>query len=173
MILAGLKKKSNQIFFKKKTALFLGNNTPNIPTAINSVIVFLDDISDKKMVKKSLLTLVGNANTSFEFVVFQDKTTKKAKETGVFTSQDFGWFGNIHSQILKHILLKKYDLLVNYQKEDNVYTNLLLLQCKALFAVGYAHLNKNFYNLLIDCKAKDKGLFDQELKKYLDILNKK
>ena len=103
-------------------------------------------------------------------MVFQKKRNNNNNVEGFYTPQDFGWNGIIKSDQLNKILTNKYDLLINYSKVENIYTNLLLLQCKIGFRAGFKHLDNRFYDLLIDCKSDDFKLFDKELLKYLKIL---
>jgi hypothetical protein len=44
------------------------------------------------------------------------------------------------------------------------------LQSKAAFKVGFAHLDKRLYDLMIRCEADEIALFNEELLKYLVIL---
>ncbi|MEX1382402.1 MAG: hypothetical protein AB1Z17_03310, partial [Lutibacter sp.] len=90
----------------------------------------------------------------------------------LFSSKDFGWYGKINNDTLKNILTKKYDLLINYSKIDYLYNNILLLHSKVAFKVGFASLDNRFYDLLINCKTSEIALFNKEVRKYLEILNK-
>ncbi len=63
-------------------------------------------------------------------------------------------------------------MLINYSKVENLYSNLLILQSKTAFKVGFSYQNNELYELMIDCKSGDYGTFNAELEKYLTILNK-
>ena len=136
------------------------------------MLVFLDDISEKENVYKNLIALFEIERDDIDLIVFQQKISKEQVLEEISTPKDFGWFGKIKSDKLKTILTKKYDLLINYNNVDNLYCNLLLLQCKIAFKAGFAHLDSRFYDLIINCKADNFDLFNKELKKYLTILNK-
>ncbi|WP_299528546.1 hypothetical protein [uncultured Lutibacter sp.] len=172
MIFTGFKRKSNQIFFNRRLKDLLKKSTAISSKEIKRVIVFLDTISEKDKVKKEILALFNIAEKDLKMVVFQQKVSKEESSEDIITPKDFGWYGRINSEKLKTILTKKYDLLINYSKVDNLYSNLLLLQCKIGFRAGFKHLDNRFYDLLIDCKSDDFKLFDKELLKYLKILKK-
>ena len=172
MIFTGFKRKSNQIFFNKKASDFLKKSTVASSEKIKHILVLLDDISEKDRIYKDLMVLFNLIEEDIDLIVFQRKAIKNHVLEEIITPKDFGWYGKIKSDKLKSVLTKKYDLLINYSKVDDLYSNLLLLQCKAAFKTGFAHLDGRFYDLTIDCESSDFDVFNKELKKYLTILNK-
>ncbi len=174
MIFTGFKRKSNQIFFNKKVSELLNKPTETGSNLIKTVLIILDDASEKELIEKDVQDIVGISKNKLETILYQEKPQKLQKENSlqaaIISPNDFGWFGAVKSEKAKHILTKKYDLLINYSKVDALYSNLLLLQSNIKFKVGFAHLNNRFYDLLIDCKPDNVHLFNQELKKYLRIL---
>lgn len=172
MIFRGFKRKSNQIFLNKKFKNLLDNNLKNSSKKVEKILVFLDDVSKKTVVKKDLINLFKISENEIDIIVFQQKKSKINVDEDVFSPKDFGWFGKVKSPVLKDILTKKYDLLINYSKVENIYCNLLLLQSKTSLRVAFSHLNNQFYDLLIQCKPSEIKMFNNELKKYLTILNK-
>ncbi|WP_111709176.1 DUF6913 domain-containing protein [Lutibacter citreus] len=172
MIFTGIKRKSNQLFFNKKAKEFVENNVNENSGKIKNVIVLLDDINENETLVKELKKELNLNEKGLKVVVIHQQNNKNKEDEIGFYPQDFGWYGKIKSEELKNILTKKYDLLINYSKIDNLYNNLVLLQSKSSFRVGFAHLDNRFYDLLIDCKSTKTSLFNKELKKYLTILNK-
>jgi len=172
MIFKGIKRKSNQIFFNKQVQNFRINSQMNSSKNIKKVIILLDDASIKATIEKELITLLNISEKDVEIIIFNKIVDKSNSNKNIFTPEDFGWYGKLKSDTLKSILTKKYDLLINYSKVENLYNNLLILQSKSAFNIGYAHLNKSFYDLLIDCNPSNYKLFNIEIKKYLKILNK-
>jgi len=172
MIFTGFKRKSNNFFFNKKVSDFLNKSKPISTEKIKRIIVFLDNTTEKDSIHKDLMALFNFNKSDIDLIVFQQKINKTQVLEGIITPKDFGWYDKIKSDKLKIILTKKYDLLINYSKVDDLYTNLLLLQCKAGFKTGFAHLDGRFYDLTIDCEVSDLAVFNKELKKYLTILNK-
>jgi hypothetical protein len=170
MIFTGFKRKSNQIFFKKTLPGFLKNEHKSPFDEVKKVLIFLDDNVEKELVVSTLAALLKISESAIKVVVFQRKLRKENTSDDIITPKDFGWYGNIDNEKLKNILTNNYDLLINYSKVDNVYLNILLLQCKAAFSVGFAHMDKRLYDLLIRCEPDEIDLFHEELIKYLVIL---
>ena len=170
MIFTGFKRKSNQIYFKKTLPNFLKNEHKSPFDEVKKVLVFLDDNIEKEFVVRELATILKISESNIKVVVFQRKLRKEDAPDDIITPKDFGWYGKIDNEKLKNILTNKYDLLINYSKVDNVYLNILILQCKAAFSVGFAHMDKRLYDLLIRCETDEIDLFHEELIKYLVIL---
>jgi hypothetical protein len=172
MIFTALKRKSNQIFLKKINSENKRFEQQNNTKQVKNVLVFLDDIKLNNEVERILIETFELPSTAFEFVVYQQKSSKNNIENHIITHRDFGWFGKLKSEKLKNILTNKYDLLINYNKIDQFYTNLLVLQSNASFKVGFAHLKSGLYDLTIQCNHNEIELFTKEVKKYLKILKK-
>jgi hypothetical protein len=172
MIFTGFKRKSNQIFFNKRV-VEVQNNSNNISSEkVKKILIFLDDGSEKDQIKRELLALFQVSENDLRIVVFSKSISKDQVTEEIITPKDFGWYGKVKSEKLKNILTNTCDLLINYSKVDNIYTNTLLLQYKAAFKVGFSHLDNRLYDLLISCNSTDISLFNKELKKYLKILGK-
>ena len=172
MIFTGFKRKSNQLFLNKKLSEFLKKTISISSNEMKQVLIILDSNFNLDKIEKELSTILNISNNNIEFVIVQQKVAKDQIIDGVISPKDFGWYGKIKSDKIKAVLTKKYDLLINYSKVDNLYSNLLLLQCKAAFRAGFEHLDNRFYDLLINCDSDDFSSFNKELKKYLTILNK-
>ncbi|GGK45059.1 MULTISPECIES: DUF6913 domain-containing protein [Flavobacteriaceae] len=172
MIFTGIKRKSNQLFFNKKVKELLANAAESNSKKINNVLIVLDDISLKEVTLANLKNNLGIQESNIEILVFLQKKSKENDDKHLFSSKDFGWYGKINNEYFKNILTKKYDLLINYSKIDYLYNKILILHSKAAFKVGFASLDNRFYDLLINCKTSEIELFNKELKKYLEILNK-
>ena len=172
MIFTGIKRKSNQLFFNKRLPELLKKSVGKPSQKITSILVLLDEFSDKKGINSFLNEVLGIPKNKIELLVFQRKIKKERVLDNIITPVDFGWYGKINSGKLKNILTKKYDLLINYSKVDTIYCNLLLLQCNVGFRIGFSHLDNRFYDLIINCESTDIESFNKEIKKYLQILNK-
>ena len=170
MIFTGFKRKSNQIFLKKNLQSLLKNEHKSPFDEVKKVIIFLDSNTNRTSILSALTSMLKISESDIKVVVFQQKLRKESASDDIITPKDFGWYGKIDNEKLKNILTNKYDLLINYSKVDNVYLNILLLQCKAAFSVGFAHMDKRLYDLLIRCEPDEIDLFHEELIKYLVIL---
>ncbi len=172
MIFTGFKRKSNQFFFDKQLPKLLKNSAMNSQGKIKKVLIFLNDVTEKDAVLNSLEKALNISKNNIKIIIFQQKIPKESTDDNVISSKDFGWYGKITSEKLRNILTKRYDLLINYSKVDNLYNNVLLLQSKTAFKAGFSHLDNRLYNLLINCESSNLELFNKELKKYLTILKK-
>jgi hypothetical protein len=172
MIFTGFKRKSNQIFFNKTLPSLLKNEHETPFEEVKKVIIFLDENLEKAHVVSQLVTILKIPESNIKVIVFQRKLKNEIETDDIISPKDFGWYGKVESEKLKNILTNKYDLLINYSKVDNVYLNILLLQCKAAFKVGFAHLDKRLYDLMIQCEPNEIDLFNEEMIKYLGILKK-
>ncbi len=170
MIFTGFKRKSNQIFFNKTLRSLLKNEHESPFEEVKKVIIFLDENSEKAHIVSQLVTILKISESNIKVIVFQRKLKNEIETDDIISPKDFGWYGKVESEKLKNILTNKYDLLINYSKVDNVFLNILLLQCKSAFKVGFAHVDERLYDLMIRCELDEIDLFNEELKKYLGIL---
>lgn len=172
MIFTGFKRKSTQLFFNKQLHKLLEDSKKQTSNKVESVVVFLSDVTEKEAIQQGLIKCLELPTNSIVFVTFLDYLSKDKHIKNCYSPKDFGWYGKIKSNELKTVLTKKYDLLINYSKIENIYCNLLVLQSKAAFKVGFSNADNRLYDLMIDCDLLNVELFNSELKKYLKILNK-
>lgn len=172
MIFKGIKRKTNQIFFKKELRKWKANRVRLEPQKIRKALVFVDKMSGLDDIYYNLLKLLKLKETDVLILTFEGAVWDGNEFVHILSERDFGYYGKLKSERLKIILTNRYDLLINYSKVENLYSNILLLQCETAFRVGFAHLDDRFYDLLIDCEPGNIELFNAELIKYLKILNK-
>ncbi len=172
MIFTGFKRKSTQFFFNKQLQKMLGDSKKHESNKLQKSVVFLNDSSNKEAILQSISKHLGLTEDNIDVVIFYNKINKDTTCENCFSPKDFGWFGKVKSDVLKAVLTKKYDLLINYSKVENIYCKLLVLQCEAALKVGFSEVDTRLYDLMIDCEISDIALFNSELKKYLEILNK-
>lgn len=99
----------------------------------------------------------------------RDKNSPYA--TPIFSDRDLGWGGAIENSHAKEFLDKEYDLLINYYTSDTLLLQLMTLQTKARFNVGFGEVDKKLNDLILNTSIKDFEIFKKELRKYLFILN--
>lgn len=172
MIFTGFKRKSNQIYFNKNWQKLLEKSSLDSNNGIKRVLVIVNNKLEKELIEKELVNLFSLSEGAIDTIIFQQKAKKEERNNGVISPKDFGWNGNFKAQKIENILTNTYDLLINYSKVENVYCNLLLLQCKTAFRVGFGHLNKQLYNFIVKCDPTELSIFHNELMKYLKILKK-
>ena len=172
MIFTGFKRKSNQFFFNKTLPSLLKKEHESPFEEVKKVIIFLDENSEKAQIITQLVTILKIPESNIKVIVFKRNLKNEIETDDIITPKDFGWYGKFDSERVKNILTNKYDLLINYNKIDQFYTNLLVLQSNASFKVGFAHLKSGLYDLTIQCNHNEIELFTKEVKKYLKILKK-
>lgn len=172
MIFAGIKRKSNQLFLKNNLPGLLEGFNAEKHDVVQNVLVLCDNIDRAIKIKQLLINDLRLQKDSIDLAVFQKTPMAVEADIIAISPSDFGWYGGIKSGALRKILTNKYDLLINYNKIDNLYTNLVLLQCQSSFRVGFEGSDDRFYDLLINCNKEDAITFGDELKKYLLILKK-
>ncbi|WP_179320232.1 DUF6913 domain-containing protein [Winogradskyella helgolandensis] len=89
-----------------------------------------------------------------------------------FSPKDFGWKGTIKNLDLQAFIEEPFDMLICFYKNDVLQLNMITAASKANFKVGISRNDERLYDLIIDVDLKDINIFKQELKKYLNILNK-
>lgn len=94
----------------------------------------------------------------------------------VFTPAGISWTGKIKDEEVKKFLNREFDLLISYNHTDNQSENkalnFIIGASTAGLKVGRVENGPQLYNLAISTRFEDVGVFIEELKKYLKILNK-
>lgn len=142
--------------------------------------------------KVKTIAVLLNASEFHEFEVFRiyfkelDLTSPKHKIVAFtlddklehnkwnthYSPKDFGWKGKINNIDLEAFINEPYDVLICYFKTQVLYLDYITAASKANLKVGISNYDKRLYDLIIDVELKDINIFKQELKKYLNILNK-
>lgn len=172
MIFTGFKRKTNQIFIKNHIGDFLKKEAKKNQNKVENILIFVEGVSEISIIKKELIEQLNINENQLEIVVFQQKVSNNEVEYPTITPQNFGWYGKLKQEKFPFNLTKKYDLLINYSKVDNLYLNLLLLQMSISFKIGFSYFDDRFYDLLVNCNALNIAIYTNEIKKYLTILNK-
>lgn len=89
-----------------------------------------------------------------------------------YSPKDFGWNGKIKNIDLDAFISEPYDVLICYYKKEVLQLDLITAASNANLKVGISRNDERLYDLIIDVDLKDINIFKQELKKYLNILNK-
>lgn len=89
-----------------------------------------------------------------------------------YSPKDFGWSGKTNNLELEAFLNEPYDLLICYFKTQVLHLDYMTAASKANLKVGISKHDERLYDLIIDVELKDINIFKNELKKYLNILNK-
>ena len=113
------------------------------------------------------------SNSENELFVYSDKKIKTHfSESQVFSNGDFSLSGKIKNESLSAFVEKPFKLLISYYRTENVFLDFVATQSRAIFKTGLATETNLYKDLIIDTDLKDIDLFENELLKYLKILNR-
>jgi len=101
-----------------------------------------------------------------------DKKIAQEFPEAMFTDADLGFRGALKNDSVSSFINKTYDGLLSFYKEDKLVLNLVAVQSKAKFKIGFSGANEVINDLSIATELDDIKTFTFELKKYLSILNK-
>ena len=103
---------------------------------------------------------------------FKPASQKTEQKAHFFSEKSFGWQAQVKDAKLKAFLNEPFDLLIGYFNKNSLYTELAVLQSNASFKAGISKVNQHLYDLEIAEFPKNIDRFLEELKKYLQILQK-
>lgn len=171
MFLKRFKEKSNQKYINK---VLSDRNTSVNGDKIKSVAIILnhDEFHDFEVFKNYLKELNLNAPKHKIIAFSADKNSEHSTWDTYFNPKDFGWRGKILNPDLETFINRNFDVLISYYKEDVLELNLIAAASKANFKVGISRRDERMYDLIIDVSPDEISTFKNELKKYLNILNK-
>lgn len=171
MFLKAFKEKSNRKYINKLL------DAPQVESSSNKVktiaVLLYKDEFDNFEVFNQYFKELNLSSPKHKVIAFtkDDKFESSQWETH-FSPKDFGWKGKINSVDLQSFLDEPYDCLISYYKKDVLELDLITALSKAKFKVGLNRGEERLYDLIIDIKPNDIEVFKEELKKYLNILNK-
>ncbi|NNJ89809.1 MAG: hypothetical protein HKP53_10430 [Eudoraea sp.] len=175
MFLQGLKDK----FKHKSGEKYLKNELLKNPEIERSkkgiknvgVIVDLDTFDNADYFQQfiEIFNLRPNAVKIIGYRGFYDKNSPYA--TPIFSDKDLGWGGAVENSYALEFLTKEYDLLVNYYTRDTLILKLMTVKTKARIKVGFAEIDTELNDLILQTQLQDFKTFKTELKKYLKVMN--
>jgi len=171
MFLKAFKEKSNQNYINKLlTARKAVVDSRKV--GFVGVILNLNEFTDFEAFRMYFKSL-GLKSPRIKIIAFmeEDKEIDFHWET-YFTPKDFGWKGKINKIEIQTFVDTEFDALISFYKEENMELNLVTAQSKANFKIGLSNNDQRQYDLIIDVKPNEFGLFKNELTKYLTVLNK-
>ncbi|CAM1353890.1 DUF6913 domain-containing protein [Tenacibaculum halocynthiae] len=139
---------------------------------VKSIAVILDNESLVNVIQANLTNKLPFKKEDITFLVQREFSKKQEITPMFFTEEELGYKASLKSDNLKNFVKKEYDLLINYTKSSNLYTNVITLQSQAKLKVGFAEVDDRLYDLVVADTTFNEAILNQELKKYLTILNK-
>lgn len=169
-MISKLKQKSIQKIYDNSIV----KNTTKIYNAnkVSKVVIILDNESLENVMVANLINKLPFKKENIVVLIFREYSKKQETSSKFFTDNDFGYKASLKSDNLKNFVKNDYDLLINYVKTPNLYTNIITLLSKASLKTGFAGIDDRLYDLVISDKGLNEAVLNQELKKYLTILNK-
>jgi Family of unknown function (DUF6913) len=171
MFLKRFKVKSNQKYINN----ILNSRKPNVDACkIESVgvIINFDEFNNYDVFRK-LFKNIGILENKIKFVTFiTDEKLTPNNWDAYFNPKNFGWKGKINGVELQEFVDIEFDALISYYKEDNLELNLVTALSKANFKIGISGKDQRLNDFIIDVKPNQTQVFENELIKYLKVLNK-
>ncbi len=169
MILKGIKR----IYIQKKIKRALeqvSSQENGQNSKINSVLILIDE-NTSPSISKMISSRLAIDKRNIKTLIFKENPKKEQIVEGIVSEKDFSLFGNLKNEIIKKQLNQNVDLLLDYTV-GNIFLNLITVLSKSKFKVGLSKNNTQLFDFLIDVKNNEIDVFNDELVKYLKILNK-
>ncbi|WGH75799.1 hypothetical protein P8625_01150 [Tenacibaculum tangerinum] len=169
-MISTLRKKSIQKVYDK--LVVKEENTQHKETKVKSVAILLDNEALVNVVIANLTNIFPFQKTDIRVLVYKEYSKKEEPSPEFFTEKDIGFKASLKSDNLKDFVKNNYDLLINYTKTSNLITNMVTLLSQADFKAGFAEIDDRLYDIVVADASFNEAVLNQELKKYLTILNK-
>ncbi|MDH3321379.1 MAG: hypothetical protein OEM04_00225 [Flavobacteriaceae bacterium] len=172
MGILNLKSKTAHKYIKKQP-----KNTTNLELSsvnkIQTVVVIaeVDLFKTYDFTKKLSENLRIDKNNIKVILLTNDSNEKAFEFYEVFSEKSFGLNGKLNNESLKNMVDAPSDLLINYCSEATVYGQVLTCRSKAKLKVGFENEYAYLYNLTIQLPGNKIDTFNNEIVKYLEILN--
>ncbi|MBT8273825.1 MAG: hypothetical protein KJO77_08465 [Bacteroidia bacterium] len=171
MFLKRFREKSNQKYIEK----ILNSEVRNVhKNKVESVGVILNNDEFKNLDQMRLmLKNVGIKDNKVKFISFiEDEKSKPNSWDAFFNPKDFGWKGKINNVELQEFINTEFDALISYFNHDIPELNFVTALSRANFKIGISNHDPRLYDLIIDIETKHLHVFQNEILKYLKVLNK-
>ncbi|CAL2101145.1 conserved protein of unknown function [Tenacibaculum sp. 190130A14a] len=139
---------------------------------IKKVAIVLDNESLINIVLANLTNKLPFTKEQITVFTLREYSKKQEESPEFFTENDFGFKASLKSDNLKNFVKNEYDLLINYTKSSNIFTNMVTLLSQAKLKAGFANIDDRLFDIVVSDEAFNEAILNQELKKYLTILNK-
>ena len=170
MFFKGFKKKSAQKYISKCLKI---KNTPSVGKITNLAILVDVAVYDEFPFISEISNVFNIEKESIDILYYTlDKNLVKQYPEKMFTDNNLGFGGMIKNDVVLSFIEKPYDGLLCYYNENKLMLNLVAVQSKAKFKIGFSGINELINNLSIATDLENIKEFTFELKKYLSILNK-
>ena len=141
-------------------------------TKIKSISVILDhQLGIEKESFKKMAELFNLSDKNIRVLTYYRSPNKIDKETfnSSYSFKDITNFGKINS-VLNEFCTKKSDILINYYDRNDINLKYISAKCVKKLSIGFAGVDHELNDLIIDIDAKNIGLFTDECFKYLKTI---
>ncbi len=171
MFLKVFKDNSNQKYINKLLAARKAAVDSRKISSIGVILNF-DEFKDFEAFRSYIKELGIKPNKTKIITFIKDEKDINFHWETYINTKDFGWKGKINNVELQTFIETEFDALISFYKEDILELNSIVAQSKANFKIGLSNTDQRLYDLIIDVKPSQLGIFKDELKKYLTVLNK-
>jgi hypothetical protein len=119
---------------------------------------------------RNLSSNFGLDRDDFEIILYQNsKKRENLDDYGYFDEKDFSLLGKIGGKDLKKFVDTKFDLLINYCTQEDVFSEFVCVKSKAKLIAGFKNDTYDNYDISIKIERNKIDTFNEELTKYLQI----
>ncbi len=172
MNFSGLKKKTTFQYYEKQLKK-IKRTDKNIPQKISTVGILADSrLFGSYDISRNLSQKLNMPHKNFEIIIFENlKDDFVTQHYNTFNEKDFGMYGKIKAANVRDFIDSPYDLLINFNNENNIFMNVVALRSKAKFKVGFAFDElSELYDFMVNIEGNKIDIFNDELSRYLQIL---
>ena len=141
---------------------------------IKSISVILDhQLGIEKQCFKNMAELFDLSEKNMRVLTYYQSPKKVAEETsnGSYTFKDITNLGKING-VLNNFCAKKTDILINYYDRNDINLKYISAKCVKNLSIGFANVDHELNDLIIDIDPKNIDLFKDECVKYLKTIYK-
>ena len=141
---------------------------------IKSISVILDhQLGIEKQCFKNMAELFDLSEKNMRVLTYYQSPKKIDEETSnsSYTFKDITNLGKING-VLNDFCAKKTDILINYYDRNDINLKYISAKCVKNLSIGFAKVDHELNDLIIDIDAKNIGLFEVECIKYLKTIYK-
>lgn len=170
MLINAIKNKSLKSKFKR---LYSKNRTNNLLDNINTVVFLVDKEEDvfeinhfleKKLEAKEIIPVLVSSSAY---------KTESHQNLLAFSLNDFTIFGRLKSNNKKELVKRDLDLLINYTTGHNFIANVLTLKFLSKFKIGFRGVHENLFDFSVIAEEQDVNILNQQMLKYINIINQR
>ncbi len=166
-------KKNTALKFNQKEIRKIVKSNRQKPEKIETIGVLASSrLFGSYDISRNLSQKLNKPHKNLEIIIFENlKDDFVTQHYNTFSEKDFGMFAKPKAQNLIDFINTKYDLLINYCHPESVFGNAVTIRSHSNFKVSFA--NEEFmdlYDFTIEVDANKVDIFNDELAKYLQIL---